>query len=235
MGECKLGTNSQCKSIWSSESISSDLECYRKFNTIGFENGHCGIANNQSRTYTPCELQHAQCGLLNCQDGSEKPQIKTVTYAKSITNFKDNIHYECKVVPNPPIYVNDGSRCYSENLEHGICINKKCEKLNEIINPNKMLNKCISEINAKEISFKLCSNNGICDNEQVCNCNANYSGKDCEYFTSVESLNGPSGNIYNKSLNSNMGPEKNLPILTIIGAVSLVCLLVFLFGFIFCR
>jgi len=235
-GECKLGTNSQCKSIWSTESMSSDHECYRKFNTIGFENGNCGISNNQTRSYIPCEPQDSQCGLLNCQYGNEKPLIKTVAYAKSTTNFKDNIHYECKVVPNPPVYVNEGSKCYLENLESGICLNRKCKKLNEIINPNKKLNKCISEINSNEISFKLCSNNGICDNEQVCVCNANWSGKYCEQFINNNNIaNNGSRISYNKSIGDNLRSGKNLPVLTIIGTVSLVCLLVFLFGFIFCR
>ena len=233
LGKCKPSAHNQCKSIWSGSSFSSDSVCYRKFNTIGFENGNCGIiSSNSTKTYVKCEVEDAQCGLLNCQYGIEKPLIKVFTYAKSTTSLRDDIQYECKVVPNPPVYVNDGSRC-DFGAESGVCVSKKCRKLNDVINPNRRLNKCISDRNAMEPPFKLCSDNGICDNEQVCNCYENWTGKYCEsyldYLGDMHMLNVN----YNKAVNG--GSHKSLPMLTIIGAVSLFFMLVLLFGFIFCR
>ena len=134
------------------------------------------------------------------------------------------------MVPSPPIYVDDGSEC-TINRDKGICINRRCEKLNEIINPNKLLNKCISEINSKELSFKLCSDNGVCDNLQKCNCNENWSGKYCEnYGENNNSAHRPKLN----SIGAN-GVTRSVPVLTLIGAVSMVLLLALLIGFIFFR
>ncbi|KAF0298579.1 Disintegrin and metalloproteinase domain-containing protein 19 [Amphibalanus amphitrite] len=46
--------NQQCAQIWGYDSVSSDAQCYERFNTQGFVNGHCGkTAGNQ---FIKCEI-----------------------------------------------------------------------------------------------------------------------------------------------------------------------------------
>ena len=181
MGKCQ-SSNSQCKSIWSTESISSDKVCYNKFNTVGFENGHCG-ADRKKKTYEPCGVRDAQCGLLNCQLGTDEPLLKTEGYFKSTTGVKGRV-YECKVLTGESaVYVNDGVRCEISDSSTGICVSRRCVPIEAILSPG--VNKCLD---MNQSSSQFCSGNGICDNFQKCQCEKDWSGDFCENFIGVRSL-----------------------------------------------
>jgi len=175
-GRCVSG-DKQCQRIWSQDSRSSDPSCYENFNVIGFQNGNCG----QNRTgFIACDRENAQCGLLNCQLGSDKPSISSESFFKATTNTRGIIN-ECKVITSKPsVYVSDGTQCVASGHKTGLCVSQKCVPLDSVLNIKS--NKC-SET-GREI---LCSNNGICDNMQTCRCLPNWTGSYCENFIQSES------------------------------------------------
>lgn len=209
-----ISTNLQCKQLWSTKAINSDKSCYNNFNTIGFENGNCGQTVNTTIKYKPCHVMDSECGLLQCQQGSNEPLIKSETYFKSTTSVKGH-NYECKSITNEPsIYVQDGSKCN----QNSVCVQQKCLSLNEIV--SVATNKCV-----KAASKELCSNNGVCDNKQQCNCFTNWSGQYCDQFT-VKSLNLDNKEQFKLKTNS---------LVTLIAGFSIILLIILFLVFLFCR
>jgi hypothetical protein len=207
----------ECKSLWSDQASNSDQICYNKFNTIGFENGNCGIIE-QKRLFKSCDLVDAECGLLQCQSGTEQPLIKTENYFKVTTKLKEN-SFECKSITNQPsIYVSDGTQC---NNKAGVCIQQKCTSLNKIIKFDQD-NKCF---HAK--TKTLCSNNGVCTNLEECQCFDNWSGKYCEQFSQQKSINQFATVQLDMKLNL-----KTTSLMSIVAGVSIIVLILLFIAFI---
>ena len=150
-GNC-VSKSGQCRTLWSQESSSSDPICYKNFNTIGFENGNCDTEHYQNGTKTTkafrkCSEEDAECGILNCQLGSDQPIIKSENYFKS-TTIHNGRTFECKQViaaNKINIYVNDGASC-SASDEKRVCVNRKCTRLADVLQNDETAssNKCIS-------------------------------------------------------------------------------------------
>lgn len=189
LGKCVATRDEQCDVHWRGRS--SDQSCYDNFNTIGFQNGNCG--RNGSHNFLPCLPADAQCGLLNCQLGYETPLSDSESFFKATTNTRGNIN-ECKVITSPSVYVADGSKCQlpDVNDKDGLCINQKCVPMDSILSFNS--NKCT-------LHGKLCSNNGVCDNQEQCHCNLGWEGHFCEFKQPDTAFNliNPSNNINNQN------------------------------------
>ena len=242
-GKC-ISASSQCKEIWSEESTASDEVCFNKFNVIGFENGNC-LADWKNKKYEACSLEDSQCGLLNCQLGSEEPLIKSEGYFKSTTAMKGKV-FECKVLSGgeSAVYVAEGAPCRLSNLTDGMCVSRKCVPLQTILSTNS--NKCLNPV-----SKKLCSGNGLCDNFQRCSCKAEWSGEFCESFKpKLTTLPKTTQTTITKTVTTttmskqiplfmqtqpNLVELKSVTILSIIAGLSFVFFVLAFFSFLLCR
>lgn len=90
-GYCFHGTcptlNSQCDYLWGYGAESSELECYKQFNTQGSLNGNCGTDSNGG--FIKCSDENVKCGSLQCQRGLRAPMIVGMDkqYARTIVSL----------------------------------------------------------------------------------------------------------------------------------------------------
>lgn len=221
-GEC-IDVDDQCKTNWSGKN--SDISCYESFNVIGFENGNCG--HNGSH-YTPCSHRDAQCGLLNCQFGADKPLVKADAFFKATTNIRGSTN-ECKIITSSPmVYVSDGSRCNVNSATSGVCVQQKCVSVDEIIKRDS--NPCYNRE-----TKALCSNNGVCSNSFECKCDLEWSGVHCDQFV-TGATKVPAemrGNI--ETMGFERESYKSAAFFSIVGGAGALLLVMFLLMFLFCR
>jgi len=234
-GQC-VSSNLQCQQFWSDRSKNSDKSCYSNFNAIGFENGNCGVSLNESnkKIYKSCETADVECGLLQCQLGSEQPLIKSESYFKATTSMKGQ-NYECKsITSQPSIYASDGTKCTSKEATNktSICVKQKCVNLEDIIQNSS--NKCINPTNKSGL---LCSNNGVCDNKQKCSCFDNWSGKHCDQFieTSFLTKNSLIEPKELKPIGFKLSNLKATSLISLIAGVSIVLIVLVLISYLICR
>ena len=233
-----MSSNLQCQQLWSDSSKNSDKSCYNNFNSIGFENGNCGVSLNESnkKIYKSCEIADVECGLLQCQLGSDQPLIKSESYFRATTSMKGQ-NYECKsITSHPSIYASDGTKCSSSrdnknNNKTSVCVKQKCVSLEEIVLNSS--NKCM---NPASKSSLLCSNNGICDNKQKCNCFENWSGKNCDQFVETSFLT--KNSLEQKELKPigfKLSNLKTSSLISLCAGFSIVLIVFVLISFIICR
>ena len=203
------------------------MSCYESFNVIGFQNGNCG---HNGTHYKPCSHIDAQCGLLNCQFGADKPLINADAFFKATTNIRGATN-ECKIITsNPMVFVRDGSHCMLNSESSGLCFNRKCTPLETIIQPTT--NNCY---NPK--TKALCSNNGICTNNFKCICNSRWSGDLCDQFLTGNDmeLNSLSYTPSIETSGFNNESYKSAAFFSIVGGVGSLLLVIFMLMFLFCR
>ncbi|KRZ43035.1 Disintegrin and metalloproteinase domain-containing protein 9 [Trichinella pseudospiralis] len=164
-GQCRQ-SDSECQRIWGPNASAADPACFKKFNTLGIDFGHCGV--NENNKPLPCTESNAMCGLLFCKGGQEIPNFSL--YFK--TEFTENGSvYECKVFIDNKSPVNyslipDGSRCGKSEA----CISQNCVPLRNIY----------QHVDCPTTNTALfCSGHGICTNLNICHCDAGWTGRDC--------------------------------------------------------
>ncbi|KRY57190.1 Disintegrin and metalloproteinase domain-containing protein 28, partial [Trichinella britovi] len=164
-GQCRQ-SDSECQRIWGPNASAADPACFKKFNTLGIDFGHCGV--NENNKPLPCTENNAMCGLLFCKGGQEVPNFSL--YFK--TEFTENGSvYECKVFIDNKSPVNyslipDGSRCGKSEA----CISQNCVPLRNIY----------QHVDCPTTNTALfCSGHGICTNLNICHCDAGWTGRDC--------------------------------------------------------
>ncbi len=188
-----------------------------------------------------CERVDAQCGLLNCQLGSDKPSINSESFFKATTSTR-GVTNECKVITSEPsVYVNDGTRCEAEGHEAGVCVSQKCVPVERIL--SVATNKC-----SAADQTTLCSNNGVCDNLQKCRCLPGWTGKYCETFSQGEgAMMATKNRVLQRDETLNMVSNLNgqfqlktpqvgtVTLLSIVGGVTSLLLIIFLVLFLICQ
>jgi len=168
-GKC-VSSLRQCQSTWGSASASSDSVCYTNFNSVGFVNGNCGV-NGTNGDFMPCEKVDVECGLLNCQGGADEPLVAHDGFFKATASVKGRV-FECKMVTDDAVYVQDGTACGSSD---SMCVARKCVKVPEA--------KC--PVGSNGI---MCSGNGACTSLQRCLCETSWNGVACDSFLAVPKL-----------------------------------------------
>ncbi|OUC49350.1 putative Disintegrin, partial [Trichinella nativa] len=148
-GQCRQ-SDSECQRIWGPNASAADPACFKKFNTLGIDFGHCGV--NENNKPLPCTENNAMCGLLFCKGGQEVPNFSL--YFK--TEFTENGSvYECKV------FIDNKSPA---------CISQNCVPLRNIY----------QHVDCPTTNTALfCSGHGICTNLNICHCDAGWTGRDC--------------------------------------------------------
>lgn len=70
-GNCK-SRDLQCNHVWGAHARNAHVECYLKVNTVGRWYGNCGMDEREAfkEDFKACEVEHAQCGTLQCTDVS---------------------------------------------------------------------------------------------------------------------------------------------------------------------
>jgi hypothetical protein len=216
-GNCKNADN-QCKQIWNHKSVSSDLSCYKTFNTIGFQNGNCASSGFIQNKYDACSSEDAVCGLINCQFGDDRPLITTESFFKSTTTIQDK-QFECKVITNTTktdlMYVNDGTLCNNNK----ICVNRKCINIPQLKCPVSNINK------------KLCSGNGLCSSQLKCICNEKWTGSACDYYLNETNNTNTFINQTVKNIDYKAPNVNTTSLLSIIAGFILIFLFIFVFSF----
>ena len=191
-GKC-VRIGGQCRQMWpASSAVLADAECFRSFNTLGFESGHCGAHSANSsiaqrgggggggggggESFVACAPRDAQCGFLHCQLGGDAPRLHTQAYVTSVA-MRQGARFECQVITQPAVYVEEGSACAPDAM----CVQRACVSVEHILTrPKNVLNKCFAThahttaypgaSNAQLIDPLPCSGNGVCDQKQTCRC-----------------------------------------------------------------
>lgn len=172
--------NEQCAQIWGYNSVASHDQCYQRFNTQGFINGHCG--NDRMGRFKKCSSQDVLCGLLQCQLGYPDPVIASggdgvdQTVSRTVISVRGQ-EYHCNVAsgniqaPTEPNHgmVKDGTRCGDGR----ICVNHTCS----------FLQRHVTRAECPDNGTHQCSGNGVCTNENTCFCFAGFSGESCSIRT----------------------------------------------------
>nr|XP_018902023.1 PREDICTED: disintegrin and metalloproteinase domain-containing protein 12 [Bemisia tabaci] len=167
----------QCEQIWGYNGAPGEKECYEQFNLKGSIWGHCGVDNNGN--YIKCDLDNLFCGSLHCQGGTQIPTTASQNqiYSRTIISIMGK-KFECKATSGQDLngelpdmgLVRDGTPC-GENL---ICVNQTCSNLFMHIDQTK----CPSN----HVNME-CSGHGVCNNENKCFCDIDWSGPDCSIPT----------------------------------------------------
>ncbi|UYV79269.1 ADAM22 [Cordylochernes scorpioides] len=176
-GYCYFGScpipDDQCAYLWGDGALSSDLECYKKFNEQGSINGNCG-KDSHTGNFLKCSSENILCGSLQCQRGGRNPLVQGMDkqFTRTIVSIEGK-EFECKVTHGTFSrdlgdigLVKDGSRC-SDDM---ICVNQSCQPLHHYIDPGRC------PTNNIQLS---CSGHGDCSNILRCVCHEGWRGDDC--------------------------------------------------------
>ncbi|XP_075202359.1 zinc metalloproteinase-disintegrin-like MTP4 isoform X3 [Anomaloglossus baeobatrachus] len=146
MGKCPLPSR-QCVDIWGLGAITADDDCF-KVNSEGSTRGHC---RKEGNNYIPCAKEDVKCGLLFCNGGADKLQMKGLFVAFG----------QCKTFVFDKGLVTEGTKCSATN----VCINKKCTKIEEAYNTAGCEAKC--------------TGHAVCDHDLECHCEEGWAPPDC--------------------------------------------------------
>ncbi|KHJ43826.1 Disintegrin [Trichuris suis] len=170
-GRCRLAVN-DCQKIWGPESTVADDACFRKFNTLGIDFGHCGV--DYLRRPIACTDRDYLCGLLFCKGGTESPSFPF--YFK--TQFtEDGKVFECKAFiddksPVNSSLVRDGTKCGTNKL----CKSQGCIHIDQIQQK--------ADCPTNNVALQ-CSGHGTCTNLNTCYCDIGWSAFDCSFKMNI--------------------------------------------------
>ncbi|XP_062821041.1 disintegrin and metalloproteinase domain-containing protein 15 isoform X2 [Anolis carolinensis] len=144
----------QCQEQWGAGAVPVSDPCAASLNGQGDAQGHCGQQDNGS--YIACDKRDAQCGRLQCQDGSHGAGKRTGTPGTPscphflLTQFDDALDLAL---------VQTGTSCGPGK----VCLDRRCRDLSSVEAPSCQ-----------------CSGRGVCNNYGHCHCHPGWAPPDCQ-------------------------------------------------------
>ncbi|XP_018620285.2 disintegrin and metalloproteinase domain-containing protein 15 isoform X2 [Scleropages formosus] len=175
---CKDGTSycfggicasldSQCQTLWGSNSTQAPEVCFSSVNKQGNKFGNCGQLPNG--TFIPCPASDVYCGKIQCLGGNSRPllgsnaEILTTTVRLSQTatvchgtsfNLSDDV--------SDPAMVAEGTPCGPGK----VCMAQRCRD--------------VSVLGVEDCNRK-CSSHGVCNSNKNCHCEVGWAPPECKY------------------------------------------------------
>uniref|UniRef100_A0A8C9WCM8 ADAM metallopeptidase domain 15 n=1 Tax=Scleropages formosus TaxID=113540 RepID=A0A8C9WCM8_SCLFO len=182
---CKDGTSycfggicasldSQCQTLWGSNSTQAPEVCFSSVNKQGNKFGNCGQLPNG--TFIPCPASDVYCGKIQCLGGNSRPllgsnaEILTTTVRLSQTatvchgtsfNLSDDV--------SDPAMVAEGTPCGPGK----VCMAQRCRD--------------VSVLGVEDCNRK-CSSHGVCNSNKNCHCEVGWAPPECKYAVSLVGL-----------------------------------------------
>uniref|UniRef100_A0A5S6QUA5 Disintegrin domain-containing protein n=1 Tax=Trichuris muris TaxID=70415 RepID=A0A5S6QUA5_TRIMR len=170
-GRCSRAAN-DCQKIWGPESTVADEACFRKFNTLGIDFGHCGV--DYLGRPIACADRDYLCGLLFCKGGTESPSFPF--YFKTQFTEDGNV-FECKA------FIDDKSPVNSSLVRNGAkCGTNKLCKAQSCIHLDQVQQNVDCPTNNVALH---CSGHGTCTNLNTCYCDVGWSSIDCSFKLNI--------------------------------------------------
>ncbi len=103
--------------IFLSDSLSGAPQCYSELNVVGDGAGNCGYSRG---AFLPCDPEHAQCGQLQCEEGTFVRGGTTGSFTIFRNFLGNSICRSFTTNPNSdtinPGLVQDGTKCANESV-----------------------------------------------------------------------------------------------------------------------
>ncbi|CAH8591542.1 unnamed protein product [Schistosoma mattheei] len=172
-GRCPT-RHSQCEMIWGEQATEASDYCFHLHNTK--TDGACGVQGQH------CTIEHAKCGLLQCQGGRPRPVSLEAQSGQPFVTYTEHQgrQFECKYLSHTSKvrFVPEGASCAPDRY----CFHQECvlpHVVFQSICPTGPVNK---QLENGHIIYKnvTCSDHGLCTNAGFCLCHPEWTGNACE-------------------------------------------------------
>uniref|UniRef100_A0A3Q0KL92 Putative adam (A disintegrin and metalloprotease) n=1 Tax=Schistosoma mansoni TaxID=6183 RepID=A0A3Q0KL92_SCHMA len=172
-GRCPT-RHSQCEMIWGEQATEASDYCFHLHNTK--TDGACGVQGQH------CTIEHAKCGLLQCQGGRPRPVSLEAQSGQPFVTYTEHQgrQFECKYLSHTSKvrFVPEGASCAPDRY----CFHQECVLPHVVFQSNCPTGPISKQLENGHIIYQnvTCSDHGLCTNAGFCLCHPEWTGNACE-------------------------------------------------------